>query len=406
MIFNHYKGNFLVKLWFIVAILFPFDASLLLPFSVLGTAISVNRILLILALVVTSFKIIQNQKIKVVNLGTEPVFMILIVFSFLSISWNNDKAGAIQAFTFLIISYILFYLGIYIKTKNLEYRLAYTILLISLMFASLDAILGFRLQISTQSEFKNEIISLFFNPAFFGATMVLLLPFIIQRTLTSKKIKLVFNVFINILVIYFVFRTGSKGIVVSLTLVYLIFIFHFTKKRTYFIKVIISCVIITVLTIFLLEKDYLPREIELKLYEISDIFSGEVWESADSSFGSRNMVWKVGIEKFQENPLLGHGFGSSYSVIYEEVLNSKVLAFHNWWIQILVETGILGSLLFVFLYSKSIVTNLIANHENRIIYLSILVSFIPISLTVGNVLQLWTWWMLFGITFVKFKGGS
>jgi O-antigen ligase len=396
-------SNFLLKVWFIIGVLFPFDAALLLPFSVFGTAVSVNRILLVIALFFTLLYCIHLREIRVSKIGIEPNYFILIMYSGLSISWNDDKSGAIQTFTFLFISYVLFYLGVYIKTKNLEYQLANTIIVISLIFALFEDIFGIRLKISIQSQFENEIISLFFNPAFFGATLVLSLPFILKKTLLSTKLKLAFNILINLLVIYFVIRTGSKGILVSLILVYTIFTFHFIKNKKYFIKLIITSVILTVITIYIFEKNFLPQEIKLKLYEISNVFSNNAWEDRNSSFGSRNLAWSEGINKFQEHPLFGYGIGSSYKILYGGMTNNNVLAFHNWWVQVLVETGIIGALLFTILYLKSLFRNLITKHVNSITNLSILIAFIPISLTVGNSLQLWAWWMFFGMTFIYVK---
>nr|HPQ95835.1 O-antigen ligase family protein [Thiolinea sp.] len=63
----------------------------------------------------------------------------------------------------------------------------------------------------------------------------------------------------------------------------------------------------------------------------------------------RTTIWHFGLEAWMREPLLGYGFGSYYKVVTPFSVNYTA---HNSFISVLVETGVVGLLLFLlfFLY--------------------------------------------------------
>ncbi len=79
--------------------------------------------------------------------------------------------------------------------------------------------------------------------------------------------------------------------------------------------------------------------------EASDVLSG------------RSEVWPVGLRLFGEQPILGHGIGSSQSIMAEYewlFVESQGLHFHNSYLTVAVETGVLGLITVGFAFSRSL----------------------------------------------------
>jgi O-antigen ligase len=87
-------------------------------------------------------------------------------------------------------------------------------------------------------------------------------------------------------------------------------------------------------------------------------------------------IWKLGFKFWKENLILGNGFATSQWLLWERVQN---VHFHNNFLQIGVELGILGFLLYLFLWIYPIKIGLRKFNENKmsenIIPLAFILSF-------------------------------
>ncbi|HPE60383.1 MAG TPA: O-antigen ligase family protein [Thiolinea sp.] len=72
-------------------------------------------------------------------------------------------------------------------------------------------------------------------------------------------------------------------------------------------------------------------------------------ELSSGTMTGRTTIWHFGLEAWMQQPLLGYGFGSYFKVVTPFSVNYTA---HNSFISVLVETGIIGLLLFLlfFLY--------------------------------------------------------
>jgi O-antigen ligase len=69
-----------------------------------------------------------------------------------------------------------------------------------------------------------------------------------------------------------------------------------------------------------------------------------------SPLSGREEVWRIGVNLFQERPILGYGVGSSQTLLLHEewrFVRTEGLHFHSSYIQVLVETGLLGFIAFM-----------------------------------------------------------
>lgn len=71
-----------------------------------------------------------------------------------------------------------------------------------------------------------------------------------------------------------------------------------------------------------------------------------------TAFSGRDVLWKIGLDRFMEKPLIGHGIGS-----FSEIVTSKqrdtlpdkdVGDWHNQYLQLIVESGIVGLIAFLW----------------------------------------------------------
>ncbi len=72
-----------------------------------------------------------------------------------------------------------------------------------------------------------------------------------------------------------------------------------------------------------------------------------------SSQSLKRDTWKIGLDLFAENPLLGCGSGSAWYYTFAENAGGWGRGMHNSWLVILSETGILGALFYLAFFTVS-----------------------------------------------------
>ncbi len=77
-------------------------------------------------------------------------------------------------------------------------------------------------------------------------------------------------------------------------------------------------------------------------------------DSSDSTLSGRIEVWKAALELYPNRPVLGMGYGIG-SLVIGDYLNRPAGLIHNDYISTLVETGILGLILFLFWHAQWLV---------------------------------------------------
>ena len=171
--------------------------------------------------------------------------------------------------------------------------------------------------------------------------------------------------------------TGSRSgmIVGSIGFLYLLIVFSDINMRQKIITclILLSCVAIIV---FFINSATFQRILTVK----SELTHG--------TWGGRIIIWKIGIKQWFDNPILGIGIGCFKQTVKWQ---GHVASSHNTFLQILVETGIVGFILFMainsLLFKKIISLPLL---ERKLFFIIFIAIFLGLSvLSWGLRKQLW-----------------
>ncbi|MFK5950012.1 MAG: O-antigen ligase family protein [Methylococcales bacterium] len=137
-------------------------------------------------------------------------------------------------------------------------------------------------------------------------------------------------------------------------LIGLIFIFFRYKKSSKLLK---PALIVIVLVLF-----NLPASVEERFSSISASEDGSRDESAESRF----IFWEIAFERFQDKPLFGYG----YHTVTDPRINPYQMDTHNYFIKVLVERGVFGTLILLALLlslRKKIKRNLLWDTDDYLV---------------------------------------
>lgn len=168
------------------------------------------------------------------------------------------------------------------------------------------------------------------NPIMYGITFAILLIIIFIRVLEKKKLKFP-NLVLILLSMFLLFRSGSRGAVLSFFVVILFYLFFISKKS------VKSKAYAGIFGVFLIVIAYqfIPES-------TSDFYQYSLSENArleeGSSIYTRIILWELAINNFKSSPVWGVGEGNVYYGYP-----------HNIVLEILSELGMVGLTLFLLL---------------------------------------------------------
>lgn len=270
------------------------------------------------------------------------------IFSFVSISilsllWSENIVIGFSILKYLIPVFIFtFYIYLYTSSQNdlnnvlIMYYLSQVITLIYIIFSvdiwslSNERLGGEHLG----SNFNSNSIA--YNLCFAVYTGI----FLIKR-FSSKLLKITV-IIVTILMIIVIILTGSRGGYLLLSFPFLLYtIFYLPKKW-------IASIIILLSALFLINTD-LSRSVthSLPAQRVSSIFLILQNKQEDA----RSELINLGIEWFQTKPFLGHGINNFRALSNEsESFRGDNFYAHNNYIEILVDLGIIGLILYYYIY--------------------------------------------------------
>lgn len=417
----------LEKLLFIVLIIL----SLFMPFREL-LALKIHSIVKFipdcLILVLSIIYFIKN-KFKLKFMFIDKIFLAFIIFGLISTIINH-----ISIYNFLIqtrsisIMYILFYLMRKIPLKKNKYiflvKLNIYISVILSFLAIGECILKKQLifpQVwANNIQFKVNFVrayGMLNNPNSFG--MYLLLIYYLSLFLKNKNIIKV-NWLYYFLIITTIFLTGSRSTFILLLFIILINILNLIKHKQFVeIITIVAIIGLSYSSVYLINycsniplvNNITNKEEKANVTEntpslnprFEEMFSGKT--AQDSRVNGRIYNIKQGLKIFKNNWLLGTGFGtygSSGSMIVGSKLENKYnipKGFYadNEYIKVLVESGILGTIIYITFIALLGLTSL--NSQNKTILFCILI----FSGLFYNILEVQTIMFLIYLTFIIFE---
>lgn len=314
---------------------------------------------------------------ETINKKLNYIFIILLTLSILYLSSTNIRiVGEISLLLLLFLSMVLLIINlIFIKSVSKKTLLVFissgifllvicisafslndfsdSLYKIGTYIASISFFLYFIIANFTRRQLKFLFWSTFiisfipflnfiFNTDYFfniinsnGIGMLLSFPLFLSVMLLQKEKKyLILTLFLLVLILFTVTRSVILGLAFSLIFY---FILSFIKNR--------NSIILLILGIYYLIYNSLIFYINLKSKSYFSFFNELSMEYAGKNLLSgREEIWQHAILKINEKILLGYGIGTDISEIFG--IN---LSLHNFYIQLTLQSGIIGLISFLLL---------------------------------------------------------
>ncbi len=138
--------------------------------------------------------------------------------------------------------------------------------------------------------------------------------------------------------------TGSRKVFLMLIGIATLFMFLYSKHKL--IGIAIAALAAVALYFAIMKIEPLYNVLGERLENLIEGLFGE--GTTEGSFNTRGEMIKLGFEWFLERPLLGYGM-NNFSVLYEQATGASMYA-HNNFVEILVNGGLVGFILYYFIY--------------------------------------------------------
>jgi O-antigen ligase len=269
----------------------------------------------------------------------------IIIFSFI---WSNDYVITLQRVFAFIGTFIfaIYFSQRYSKEEQIK------ILGISLALIIIFSII-FSLTLPNygkDKDYPDAWQGIFNQKNILGKIMVLSLAvFLINYNLEKNKIKKVLNILLITASIYLIILSQAKtAILLSIVISLLIFSSRIIQINRKNLKIFFSLTFLIILILSII----------LTVYFQSDILKGL---NKDKTLTGRTELWSYSLEKIKEKPILGYGYASFW--IDSEKSPSKRAQYevgwnaphaHNGFIDLTLEIGLIGLLVFLFIFTKTI----------------------------------------------------
>lgn len=349
--------------------------------------------------VLFEFLIVKFNKLTFKFDGIDYKFFIILFsifalfFSFFSI---NIKISLFKSITFIL---LIFFSLIIIPefTKDYKNKL-YLLKILKFILSTMIIINTIVFIISPHWSYKTFIVrfqGIFSNPNTLGMFLFVSLPVFVYFFLSSnKKLEKIVNFTFILLIFMLAIFTFSRAALLGM-LIFMMVILFYLKKRLFKIIFLTSIVLLVVL---------FNSPTLMELFRLSE-----------DPFTYRDRIWQIGLENFSESKIIGKGYGTTQQIMSNKFILKKYDVseyhlgkhFHNIYVEILCETGLIGLLLFViFLISTSckfIKKIKTSKNEEQIFAISVYSLFIGVIvhgffesmlLSAGNVSNLIVWCLI------------
>lgn len=333
----------------------------ILPISFIigNSAVNLNIVLVL----ISSVLIILKEKIKfTIEVKDYPIilfFILLISISLLKMPINNNEYIFKNFFYFrFLILFITFRL--LIKNNFINLDKFFFVNLICLIIISIDIIIqsifGFNLIGLKQFGAFNS--SFFSNEAIAGSYLQNIFCFAYLFASKYKKINKFNYLLIFIIIIHFIgiLLSGNRMPIFIDGLILLILFFVFKENRKEFV---VSGILIAIITfaIFTTNENvnnrykYFFRKIEQINQNINEIFDRNLQTQEEKHSSGHDIIFMHTINSFKKSIIFGNGFKSIRKNCYLDPRNDNAIPCithpHNFTLEILNDSGLMGYLLFL-----------------------------------------------------------
>lgn len=299
-----------------------------------------------------------------INYGYFVFMLIWVIYSIIPLLWVKDYSGWARIFGFLLTGLITtWYIGWYLTTKEEIIKALKIIELFSVGFGLLalfEIISGNYLFVSERSlEYYQERsflestigyrvpISVFGNPNDYSLFLLFAIfssfgLSSLKKTRLSRFFSFLFTIFFIFLLIATQSRSAFIGLLTGVLAYFFVKIKHIKSKQIF--KLLFG---ISITLIFLIPW----------LIENNSLFIGLLmFDNSTGSDETRINLIKNGIEFFKSSLFMGIGLGNIeyYMANYSIYPTNGVTNIHNFWMEILVSSGIFVFILYITIYLRNI----------------------------------------------------
>jgi putative inorganic carbon (hco3(-)) transporter len=285
--------------------------------------------------------------------------LLLAFFSVSSISscLSAYPSEAIKNMLFLTVCYILFSLGLLFISINSIRRNLPLLIVWSVSICALSAVYGYFFSVEYFAEnvatggFKRGI-GTSLDPNGLALLILFAIPLLAHLILYERRIIMRFLMaallVINLLAMVTTF--SRSGLIVLCLIFCGLLVEHANKLRPKFLGLLISGAFLALTFLFILiPASYFERQKSLT-------------DGGDKAMGRRSSYLLVGWDAFKKDPLLGSGPGSfpdifsssKYAIKFEKKGKSNRRHAHNTYLEVVVGTGILGLIIFLFIMWRAL----------------------------------------------------
>lgn len=325
-----------------------------------------SRFLLIQSVILVYY-VFLNKKVNYVYTPFLSVFMLYVLASFL---WASNYSLAIFKSTPIVLSFFVvqIFSNEYVINKKLENTVSRYISIVVLLCILVALTQFFAIEIYNPYQIK----SLFGHKNLFSSFLLLSLPFVIIGIKDSLRFFKILNIFLIIVVFYFVIILQTRSVYLGLLSSSIIFLViglkHkkrlINKKTIIYSAIFIACVTI-LFSIFYSNldskrKDFLLHRIDFFEFFYEPKVKNDVQiKKADENIDTRLVFWKRSLLMIKDYPIFGVGQGN-WDIEVNNYPNPPLpnhtkenLAFnspHNTFLSIVTELGIIGFILFFIVF--------------------------------------------------------
>ena len=327
-------------------------------------------------------------------------------------------------YSFISIVTLLFAYKYVLENKNEELikNIFLTYIIFNIFFGFLEATGAFRMPFSPYSEYyayfgktldmsewSDEVFiyntqkpTVFNgNPNTFGFLFLVYFPFVL--ILKNKILKSI----LILMSVYVVYKIDSKMIFIGFIFIFIMKFFVVSKEKIINFILLFLCIFLSYPFIsFFVNSDISQVRMFTVLEELSrgiDYLSGKAVIDSHDSTGERAYIYSTGISKFIETNGIGMGLSGIESFLTSQALQK--VAFHNFFLMILVDLGLLGFIIvcgFYFYLLRGLFLGIkkYKNHELSVIYESLFIGLVVsmlCSITPSGIVYLLPYWLFIGI---------
>lgn len=341
------------------------------------------------------FYILNLHSKKFVDIKKEPFFLPFICFLFWMVFTTRNCLNPYPGFLKILI-WVFFFIYYYSLINFIKNHSEIIVLIKGFVLFSFFAAIYGILQTSgidfVDWTFKRSPLSTFGRRNFAAEYLVMIFPYLYTLIFISRKKERFIYLFISVFLFIHLVLTFTRASWIAFVFSSLFFFFSIKKIPSFSLKKII-----TFLLFFLL---------------ISPIFS-QVKKFGKGSVKSRILIWKTTLKMSKDHFLTGIGPGN-FQIIYPLYAGKQkdsllpttinIRNVHNDYLEVLVETGIIGLLLFLwFLCIPFSLYKNISKGKEKILFIGVLTSILAMyinalfSFPFKRVPTLYIFWTSFGI---------